>query len=261
VLELQDGTMKNWQASTTHMNLHKTNTRWLMHNWNTFGVRTSHKQFRFTRLTTVQTWGSHHLPPYNIFYSSPWGPHLNGFLSWDSQVGISKFPQLGILWFWGLITSHADLWLRWGLKQSYNPRRELSNIMLHATCTWGNKVDSWLLVVGNQIANLTPNISFYHNLYFKCPNGRCKSILDIYISIVFQWYKKLFKAIGFDLCNHILKIRKSIGTPTPNMEFIWECEGSFLHTLWHSREHETWLLSFLLNLQPCKPLFWSWTQG
>jgi hypothetical protein len=29
--------------------------------------------------------GSHHLPPYNILYTSPRGPHPNGFLSWDSQ--------------------------------------------------------------------------------------------------------------------------------------------------------------------------------
>jgi len=35
---------EEWQASITHTNLHKTNTRWLVHNWNTFGARTSHMQ-------------------------------------------------------------------------------------------------------------------------------------------------------------------------------------------------------------------------
>ncbi len=30
MLELRDGTEKNWQASLTHMGLHKTNTRWLV---------------------------------------------------------------------------------------------------------------------------------------------------------------------------------------------------------------------------------------
>jgi hypothetical protein len=40
----------------------------------------------------------------------------------------------------------------------------------------------------------------------------------------------------------------------PKWEFTWECEGSFLHTLLHFREHEMWLPSFLLahNLaSPC----------
>jgi hypothetical protein len=45
MLELWDGTRKNWQASITHVNLHKTNTKWLVHSWNTFGARMNHKQF------------------------------------------------------------------------------------------------------------------------------------------------------------------------------------------------------------------------
>jgi hypothetical protein len=44
--------------------------------------------------------------------------------------------------------------------------------------------------------------------------------------------------MGFDPYNYAMKIRESIGTPIPNMEFTWECEGSFLHILWHSWEHE-----------------------
>jgi hypothetical protein len=43
--------------------------------------------------------------------------------------------------------------------------------------------------------------------------------------------------MGFDPYNCALKIRESIGTPIPNMEFTRECEGSFPHTLWHSQEH------------------------
>ncbi len=39
------------------LQLHKTNTRWLVHSWSTFGARTSHKQLGFTRLTMAQTWG------------------------------------------------------------------------------------------------------------------------------------------------------------------------------------------------------------
>ncbi len=37
--------------------------------------------------------GSHHLPPYSIFCAIPRGPHPNGFLSRDSQVGVPKLSQ------------------------------------------------------------------------------------------------------------------------------------------------------------------------
>ncbi len=123
--------------------------------------------------------GSHHLPLYNILYTSPWGPYPNGFLSRDSQVGVLKFSQLGFPRLWGPITSRVDLWLQWSCKKSYNPCRDLSNNMSHATCTQGNQVDFWLLVVGSQTANLIPNLSFDDNLCFKCSNGQCKPILDI----------------------------------------------------------------------------------
>jgi hypothetical protein len=56
--------------------------------------------------------------------------------------------------------------------------------------------------------------SFGHNLHVKYSNGSCKPILDIYVPRAFQWYKELFNPMGFDPCNHSLKIRKSIGIPT-----------------------------------------------
>jgi hypothetical protein len=82
--------------------------------------------------------------------------------------------------------------------------------MSHAACTLGNRVNSRLLMVKSQIGNLIPGLSFDHNLCFRCPNGQCKPISDIYISIAFQWYKKLFKMMGFDPYNHALKIWESI---------------------------------------------------
>ncbi len=127
-----------------------------------------------------------------------------------------KFP-----WFWGPITLRVNLRLRWNLKQSYSLRWELFNSMLHATYTRGNWGESWLLVVRNQIAYLT----FGHNLCFRCPNGSCKPILDIYIPRAFQWYKELLNPLNFDPYNHSLKIRKSIGTPTPKMEAPLEVWG------------------------------------
>jgi hypothetical protein len=72
-------------------------------------------------------------------------------------------------------------------------------------------------MVGNQIVNLTPCPSFGHNLCFKCPNGSCEPILDIYVPRAFQWYKEIFHSMGFDPYNHSLKIWESIGTPIPKM--------------------------------------------
>jgi hypothetical protein len=61
----------------------------------------------------------------------------------------------------------------------------------------GNRVNSQLLVVRSQIANLTLDPSFGRNWCFRCPNGSCEPILNIYVSIIFQWYRKLLNPLGF----------------------------------------------------------------
>jgi len=45
----------------------------------------------------------------------------------------------------------------------------------------GGRGDSWLLMVGSQIANLIPGPAFGYNLCVKCPNGSWEPILDIYV--------------------------------------------------------------------------------
>jgi hypothetical protein len=124
---------------------------------------------------------------------------------------VRRFPS------WGPLTLCADLRLRWGLKQSCSPRWELFKGMFHVTCMQRNQVDSWLLMVRSQIANLTCSPSFGHNLCFKCPNGSCELILDIYVPKPFQWYKELFSPLNFNLCNYLLKIWKSTKTPSPKV--------------------------------------------
>jgi hypothetical protein len=126
-------------------------------------------------------------------------------------------PKSGLPQLWSPITLCVDLWSQWGPKQNCSPHRKLSNGISHTTYTQGNRVDSRLLVVENQTANLTPSLSFGHNLCFRCPNGWCEPILDIYVLITFQRYKKLFKPLGFDPCNHSFNIQESTKTLTPNM--------------------------------------------
>jgi len=77
--------------------------------------------------------------------------------------------------------------------------------------------------------------------------------LDIYIPIDFQWYKEIFKPLNFDPWNLPLKIQESTRTPIPKVELPWEWEGSFPHTLLHSREHAMWLPGFLLARNHASP--------
>ncbi len=90
-------------------------------------------------------------------------------------------------------------------------------------------------MVGSKIANLTPGLFFSHDLCFRCPNEQCKPIFDIYASISFQWYKKLFGAMGFDPWNYALKIRES----------IWDSNSQHWSSLGNMRVHSLTLFALL----------------
>ncbi len=199
----------------------KPTTRWLVHILEHLGARTSHGQHELTWLTTARTGGSYHLPPYSILFASPRHLHPNGFLSRDSQGGVLKLSQFGLPPLCGGIPLCLDLQLGWGLKQTCSSHRQLSNNVPHSTCTHRGRVDSWLLVVGNQTASLIPGLSFCHNLCCRCPNGSCKPIFDIYISIAFQWYKEHPNVRCFDTCNWTLKFWESRRIPKSPFR---ECE-------------------------------------
>jgi hypothetical protein len=107
--------------------------------------------------------------------------------------------------------------LRWSLKQSNSPRwdpfQQYVTRHLHP-----RKLSQFLTFSGwESNFQFDSRLSFGHNLCFRCPNESCKPILDIYISIAFQWYEGFLAPLGFDPCNHSLNIRESTRTPTPNM--------------------------------------------
>jgi hypothetical protein len=133
--------------------------------------------------------GSHHLPRYRNLCVRPQRLHPNGFLSRDSQSGIPKLSRFGLWGLWVTITSRPNLWSGQGLNQTCSPPQELSNAMSHSTYWCRIWVDSWLLVISSQIANLIPDPSFAHNLGCMCSNGSCEAILDIYTSRPFQQYE------------------------------------------------------------------------
>jgi hypothetical protein len=89
--------------------------------------------------------------------------------------------------------------------------------MWHATFMQVSQGYYWFLVVWSQIGNLTPSLSFGHNLCFKHQNGSWNPILYIYVSIAFRQYNELFNPICFDPWNCPLKIWESIETPTPKV--------------------------------------------
>jgi hypothetical protein len=148
------------------------------------------------------------------------------FFSWDSQSGVLKLSRVGVPGLWDFIAPRPNLRSGRGLNQSCSPRKELSNAMSHSQSARREQVDSWLLVIGSQIASLTPDPSFAHNLGCRCPNGSCEAIFDIYTLRPFQWHQERSNARRFDPYNRTLSFRESRRTPTSH---FWEC-GLHPHT-------------------------------
>jgi hypothetical protein len=128
---------------------------------------------------------------------------------------------------WELITPECEVWSWWGLNRSCSPCRHLSNDISHSQFGGREKVDSWLLVVGSQIANLTHGPSFAHNLGWRCPNDKCEVIFDIYASRPIQWHQEYLNARCFGPCCRTLNIRESRRTPNPQ---LWERWASPPHS-------------------------------
>jgi len=112
-------------------------------------------------------------------------------------VGVPKFSQLGLPQLWGPITLRANLRLRWGLMKSYSHCQEFSNDVSHTTCTWGNRGDSWLLMVGSFIVNLTPDPSFGYNLCVKVSKWVMWAHFKILCSKSFSMILRTFPSNGF----------------------------------------------------------------
>jgi hypothetical protein len=133
---------------------------------------------------------------------------------------------VGVPGLWELITPDCRVWSRRGLNQSCSPHRDLFNAMSHSQFGGREEVDSRLLVVGSQTANLTPGPSFAHNLGCRCPNEQCEAIFNIYASKPFQWHQEHLNARYFGPCYRTLNIRESRRTPSPQ---LWECWASPPH--------------------------------
>jgi hypothetical protein len=131
----------------------------------------------------------HHHTPYSILCDARGGyiqmAQIPGTPKLESRNCSETVPG-GVPGLWKLITPDCKLGSRRGLNQTCSPRRDLCNGVSHSQFGLREEVDSRLLVVGSQIASLTPGPSFAHNLGDRCPNAQCEGIFDIYASRTFQ---------------------------------------------------------------------------
>jgi len=96
--------------------------------------------------------------------------------------------------------------------------------MLHFRIGHREEVDSRLLVGGSQTGSLTPGPSFAHNLGYRCPNGSCEAILDIYSSRPSQWHNERTKTRIVNPSNRLLSFRESRRTPSLPLCPKWGCD-------------------------------------
>ncbi len=199
------------------------------HSGTPLGVGTSHGHFGPQDSPRPGLGGNHHLPPYSILCNAPLRLHPNGSFSRDPKLESRNCPEtvsVGVPRLWELITPDCKVWSQRGLNQTCSPRRDLSNEVSQSQFGGREEVDSRLLIVGSQIASLTPGLSFAHNLGYRCPNGQCEAIFDIYASRPFQWHQEHLNARCFGPCCRTLNIRESRMTPSPQ---LWECWASPPH--------------------------------
>jgi len=182
------------------------------------------------------------------------------FLSWDSQVGILKLCQMGLLQLWNPITLRANLGLQCGPKKSCSSRRKFFQWYV-ARLLKLSKSGQFLTFFGRESnyqfdSSLTFSPSFGHNLCFRCPNEQCEPILNIYALIAFQWYKNATRHWILTPEIALWSFGSPLGLHLPKWELPWECEGSLLHTPSH-------FLTFpgvcdvtpglIFDPHPCKP--------
>jgi hypothetical protein len=190
------------------------------HSGTPLGVGTSHGHFgpRDTPRPGPQEYATTILP---IVYSATLGgTHARvSLFPGTPGLGSRNCPETvpgGVPGLWELITVDRGVWSRRGLNQTCSPRWDLSNDVSHSRFGGREEVDSRLLVVGNQIASLTPGLSFAHNLSYRCPNGQCEVIFYIYASRPFQWHQEHLNARCFGPCCWALNIWESRRTPNPH---------------------------------------------
>jgi hypothetical protein len=191
--------------------------------------RTSHKRLSshsghpwvLGQATGILRHKTHHGPdsgeattfPHIVFFATLHGGYIQmALFPGTPKLESRNYPEtvpVGVPGLWELITPDCRVRSQRGLNQSCSPRRDLFNDVSHSQFEGRKEVDSRLLVVGSQIANLTPGPSFGYNLGYRCPNGQCEAIFDICASRTFQWHQEHPNARCFGPCCRALNIWES----------------------------------------------------
>ncbi len=119
--------------SIIRLDLHKPNIKLVNAYLDIFGAWMNHKQTRTHKTHHGSDLGEAITFPLLILFM--FGHGANTQMSFCFRTPKSGFPKLRLLRLWRPITLCADLWLKWGFKQSCSPCQELSNGKCHATCT------------------------------------------------------------------------------------------------------------------------------
>ncbi len=106
--------------------------------------------------------------PLPILYDSPWGLHPN-----DIFFGSPKIGTLVVLKSWTFISSFNQVFLDHVKELYYSPQKDLSNSVLHVPIKNHLSLALRGFVVGNQIFNLAPDLSFDHNSCILGINEQC----------------------------------------------------------------------------------------
>ncbi len=122
--------------------------------------------------------GSHHLPPYNILWTSPQGPHPNGFSRGSPEIVPMGTPTTLEPYNFA---SRPRLEVRSEAKLYFSSKAFQQYVARHLQ---PNKSGRFLTFFLSD--SLTPDLSFGYNLCFRCPNEQCEPILDIYVPRAFQ---------------------------------------------------------------------------
>jgi len=96
MLELGDGTRKVTSNHSLAQTYTKSNSKWLVHSLSTFGVKTSHKKIRIHKIHHGSDSGEATTFLLILYFVPSYGTSTQMSLSQDFQVGVPKFPQLGL---------------------------------------------------------------------------------------------------------------------------------------------------------------------
>jgi len=108
-----------WQACQLFTRTYINQTSWLVHSWNIFDARISHRQTQTHKTHHGLDLGEATTFPFIILSMLGHGACTQmSFCPGTPKLGILKFLELGFSRLWRPITSCAYLQLKWGLKQS-----------------------------------------------------------------------------------------------------------------------------------------------